>query len=61
MRKASLATLVLGAVLTADQVVNANKSLDRWNWSNNIQFTAKKLIEPSSVEELQSTVKDARG
>ena len=52
MRKASLATLVLGAVLTADQVVNANKSLDRWNWSNNIQFTAKKLIEPSSVEEL---------
>ena len=61
MKKVSLATLVLGAVLTADQVVNANKSLDRWNWSNNIQFTAKNLIEPSSVEELQSTVKDARG
>lgn len=37
------------------------KSLDRWNWSHNIEFTAKKLVEPTSVEDLQAVVKDARG
>ena len=60
MKRASIASLVLGAMLTADQAMAA-ESLNRWNWSNNIQFTAKTVLEPQTVEELQAAVKDAKG
>ena len=52
MKRACIASLILGAALIADEAT-AVKSLDRWNWSNNIEFTAKQVIQPKSVEELQ--------
>ena len=62
MKRASLATLVLGAVLVADTAtVTAKKSLDRWNWSNNIEFTAKLVEKPTTVEGIQTAVKSAKG
>jgi len=32
--------------------VAADKGLDRWNWSNNIEFSAKYLETPASADEL---------
>ena len=42
-------------------VVSAKRSVDRWNWSNNIEFSAKYFEQPETLEELQNTVKNASG
>lgn len=42
-------------------IVTAKRSVDRWNWSHNIEFSAKYIEQPATVEELQSTVKNATG
>ena len=60
MKRSTLVSLVLAAVLVADTGL-AKKSLDRWNWSKNIEFTAKTLEQPTTVEGIQSVVKEAKG
>ena len=60
MKRATFASLVLGAIFVSESTM-AMKSLDRWNWSHNIEFTAKKVEQPTTVEEVQTAVKDARG
>ena len=39
--------------------VDARKPVDHRNWSDNIEFTAREIAEPSSVDELMEAVKSA--
>ena len=38
----------------------AIRSVDRWNWSNNIEFTALHFEQPATVDELTEVVKTYR-
>ena len=49
--------MLVGALTSA----KLSESLDRWNWSNNIEFTAKAVESPATADELTAFIKKARG
>ena len=56
MKKATLASLMIVGALTAAN----SATLERWNWSSSIKFTAKTVESPSTVAELSSLIKETR-
>ena len=60
--KVTFATsLMLAVVALVMDEAEATQALDRWNWSHNIEFTAKKVEKPSMTFELVKAVEEARG
>ena len=51
MKQASLASL-----LVMGTFASSKSSLDRWNWSSNIEYTAKAVETPATVDELSELV-----
>lgn len=41
-------------------MVQAAKSVNRWNWSHNIEFTAKTVEKPATADELADIIKSSR-
>ena len=62
--RTSLATSLLLAALTLSSetlaVESQSKSSGLWNWSKNIEFTARHRDTPSTVDELAALVRDSR-
>ena len=49
------------AVALAAALFSAESHASRWNWSNNIEFTAKTALEkPSTADELATLIRDTR-
>ena len=61
MNRTFTTSLLIAAVALVMDEAAAVKSLERWNWSHNIEFTAKKVETPKLTYELVEAVTEARG
>ena len=53
---------LLSALFAASLLCEQGESrmpVDHWNWSDNIEFTARDILEPESLAELQQVIRDA--
>ncbi len=60
MQRALLQAGLLAASLLLLTQTDAKKPVNHRNWSDNIEFTARDIAEPSTVEELQEVVRSAK-